>query len=81
MTPGFYDSVGRVGTRFVPEQSPRMNLNGGTIVIDRPETDPTVPEWAKQPDKPKYTADEIQGLSTYEMVEISNQEILEMFKK
>lgn len=23
------------------------------------ETDPTVPEWAKQPEKPTYTADEI----------------------
>jgi len=28
------------------------------------ETDPTVPSWAKQPDKPEYTAAEIAGLET-----------------
>lgn len=27
------------------------------------ETDPTVPQWAKEPDKPQYGADEIVGLS------------------
>lgn len=27
------------------------------------ETDPTVPEWAKQPEKPSYTADEVGALS------------------
>lgn len=27
------------------------------------ETDPTVPEWAKQPEKPTYTADEVGALS------------------
>ena len=28
------------------------------------ETDPTVPDWAKQPDKPSYTADEVGALSS-----------------
>lgn len=33
--------------------------NGGCIVT---ETDPTVPSWAKQPQKPTYTADEVGAL-------------------
>lgn len=32
-----------------------------------PETDPTVPSWAKQPNKPSYTADEV-GAATMEQV-------------
>ena len=32
--------------------------DGGTFE----ETDPTVPEWAKQPEKPRYTADEVGAL-------------------
>lgn len=31
------------------------DFEGGTMT----ETDPTVPEWAKQPEKPTYTADEV----------------------
>lgn len=34
------------------------------IVVE--ETDPTVPEWAKQPNKPSYTAAEVGALSTTE---------------
>ena len=30
------------------------------------ETDPTVPEWAKQPEKPTYTPEEIGALSVFE---------------
>jgi hypothetical protein len=29
------------------------------VVVE--EVDPTIYEWAKQPEKPKYTADEIEG--------------------
>ena len=32
------------------------------------ETDPTVPDWAKQPNKPKYTAAEVGALSSTETV-------------
>jgi hypothetical protein len=31
------------------------------------EADPTVPEWAKQPEKPEYTADEVGALSETEL--------------
>ena len=34
----------------------------GTYLTD--ETDPTVPDWAKQPEKPSYTADEVGALSS-----------------
>ena len=37
-------------------------LQNNPIQID--EKDPTVPEWAKQPTKPKYTADEVGAVAT-----------------
>lgn len=39
------------------EDKPR--LNGETIVGDMVETDPTVPNWAKAPTKPEYSANEV----------------------
>lgn len=35
---------------------------GGGGNVDFTETDPTVPDWAKQPEKPKYTAEEVGAL-------------------
>lgn len=45
--------------------------DGGVVPVEAPsggggvarETDPTVPAWAKQPQKPSYTADEVGALS------------------
>ena len=37
------------------------------------ETDPTVPAWAKKPEKPTYTAEEV---GTYTKVEIDNLELI-----
>lgn len=39
------------------EDKPR--LNGETIVGDMVETDPTVPNWAKSPTPPEYTAEDV----------------------
>lgn len=36
------------------------------------ETDPTVPDWAKQPEKPSYTADEVGALSSETLPEAIN---------
>lgn len=36
-----------------------LDVSGGVVE----ETDPTVPEWAKQPNKPRYTADEVGAYS------------------
>lgn len=38
----------------------KVEISGGGITK---ETDPTVPAWAKQPNKPAYTADEVGALS------------------
>lgn len=35
---------------------------GATALQSFTETDPTVPDWAKQPSKPSYTADEVGAL-------------------
>ena len=41
-----------------------IQAEGGGVVV---ETDPTVPDWAKTPQKPKYTANEVGALpDTYE---------------
>lgn len=44
--------------------------SGGEFI----ETDPTVPDWAKQPEKPKYTAEEI-GTLTAEQIESAINQI------
>ena len=36
-------------------------LNNKEVIVE--EIDPTVPEWAKQPEKPKYTAEEVGALA------------------
>ena len=52
----------------------KPKLNGKTIQGDVEEEDPTVPQWAKQPEKPSYTPEEV-GISA-----ISLSEIADMFK-
>lgn len=44
-------------------------LHDGTVN----ETDPTVPMWAKSPEKPKYTADEVGAVSKEQFERISEQ--------
>ena len=62
-----YDGSGAV-TVTIPESSGGSGVSDekiaeavGTYMETHPieETDPTVPEWAKQPTKPKYTASEV----------------------
>lgn len=43
------------------------------------EVDPSVHEWAKQPEKPKYTAEEV-GAATKESIEKLSEEIVELKK-
>ena len=42
------------------------------------ETDPTLPNWARQPNKPAYTAEEVGALSIYDVA--TNEEAEEYFK-
>lgn len=56
--------------KFVTEEQLKSYVDGAiqnnTSVLE--ETDPTVPEWAKQPTKPSYTAEEV-GAATTEYVD------------
>ena len=45
--------------KYVDDAIENIDISGGIVV----EKDPTVPEWAKQPTKPSYTAEEIGALS------------------
>lgn len=65
-----YDGSGAV-TVTIPESSGGSGVSDekiaeavGTYMETHPieETDPTVPDWAKQPTKPKYTASEVEAL-------------------
>ena len=53
-------------------------LNGRVIKGDMEETDPTVPAWAKQKEKPKYTAEEVGAISAED--EVPYEEIDKWFK-
>lgn len=46
--------------KFSEDNNGNPLYNGQKIVVD--ETDPTVPTWAKQPNKPSYTASEVGAL-------------------
>lgn len=48
---------------------PSVGTSGGSGGISK-ETDPTVPTWAKQPNKPTYTADEVGAIGKDEVIEI-----------
>lgn len=48
-----------VGLKSYNDLNDLPKLDGRTIIGDIPEQDPTVPAWAKQPEKPKYTSAEI----------------------
>lgn len=52
-----------VGTTINPE-SLREKLG----LSDFTENDPTVPEWAKQPEKPSYEVEEIIGAASEELL-------------
>lgn len=48
-----------VGTSDYEQLKNLPKLDGRPIVGDIPELDPTVPEWAKAPTKPEYTAEDV----------------------
>lgn len=60
------------------EDKPR--LNGETIVGDMVETDPTVPNWAKAPTKPEYSANEVGAIPEGEMVQLDAGDFAEMWE-
>lgn len=65
-----------------PVDAPVDSVNGKTGAVQLTaadvgaiayETDPTVPEWAKQPQKPTYTADEVGAVSQADLQEATNE--------
>lgn len=60
-SPGFdVDMVDEMRvSRSYNDLEDKPKLNGETIVGDMVETDPTVPNWAKAPTKPEYTAEDV----------------------
>lgn len=53
-------------------------LNGKEIKGDMEESDPTVPAWAKEKEKPKYTAEEVGAIAVG--AEVSYEEIDKWFE-
>lgn len=58
----------------VPKTIDLTNLGSGGSGGITQETDPNVPAWAKQPNKPRYTADEV-GAASKESVDMLSEEI------
>lgn len=65
-----------------PVEAPVDSVNGKTGAVQltaadvgaiADETDPTVPGWAKQPQKPTYTADEVGAVSRDDLQEATNE--------
>lgn len=48
--------------KFSEDDDGNPLYNGKEIVSEINETDPTVPQWAKQPNKPQYTAEDVGAL-------------------
>ena len=62
------------GTNDYEKLNHLPKLNGQLIIGNMEESDPTVPDWAKQPEKPAYTPEEV-GIGA-----ITLEEIRDMFK-
>lgn len=57
------------GEKIAPKTlASQVQMSDGTFLEDKinniliKETDPTIPDWAKEPHKPSYTANEIDGI-------------------
>ena len=54
-------------------------LDGIQIKGNIRERDPTVPEWAKKPEKPTYSAEEVGAVGVDEMQALSVEELQELW--
>lgn len=55
-------------------------LDGRPIIGDIPELDPTVPDWAKTPTKPEYSAEEVGAIPEGAMVQLDAGDFAEMWE-
>ena len=62
------DGACRIGTDDYEKLKNLPRLNGEPIVGDVSERDPTVPDWAKNPEKPHYTAEELGAVNSADAI-------------
>lgn len=63
------------GTSDYNKLKNKPTLNGKEIIGSMEEVDPTVSEWAKEPTKPIYTAEEVGAIKNDEIKAISLDEL------
>lgn len=58
----------------------KPTLNGFTIQGDMHEQDPTVPDWAKQPERPQYSAADVGAMPTGSIEVLDAGDFAEMWE-
>ena len=61
--------------------SDKPTLDGKTIQGDMHEQDPTVPEWAKAPEKPQYSADDVGAIPNGAIRVLDDGDFWEMLER
>ena len=61
--------------------SDKPTLDGKTIQGDMHEQDPTVPEWAKAPEKPQYSADDVGAIPNGAIQVLDDGDFWEMLER
>lgn len=59
-----------VGTDDYEKLKNIPSLNGEKIIGNVSERDPTVPDWAKSPEKPRYTAEELGAVNSEDAISL-----------
>ncbi len=72
------DAVVSGGTDDYEKLKNKPKLNGVEMIGNVQETDPTVPAWAKEANKPTYTPEEIKAVSEDSVITI--EELQKMFE-
>lgn len=66
----------RIGTDDYEKLKNLPRLNGETILGNMAERDPTVPDWAKNPEKPRYTAEELGAVDSENAITLEELEAI-----
>ena len=64
------DGTCMVGTDDYEKLKNLPSLNGEKIIGNMSERDPTVPDWAKSPEKPRYTAEELGAVNSEDAISL-----------
>lgn len=66
-----------IGTDDYEELKNKPKLNGKELIGEIKEEDPTVPDWAKKPNKPSYKHEEVGAVGEDEAITL--QELTDIF--